>query len=540
MERLKPIHYFGLFTAAVLLGIAMLWIQPRSFYMDADYYYANGKNLAQGSGLWESFIWNFLDQPKTLPHPAFTYWMPAASLLAAGGMLITKSTTWIFARLPFILLYGIIPPFTAFLAFRLSKKKWTSFLAGGMTLCCGYYLKYVTQVDSVALCMVLGSLVVLLLAGEQTSLFVPLPPVVRYLLLGSVAGAMHLARADGILWLLFIYCWFIYQQVRQSHKNMQDGRQKSFLSAAYPILAISSGYLLITSFWYFRNLQIYQALLPPGGGKTLWLIDYNQLFTLHPENLTISGWLGSGLWAILRVRLNALLINLVTFIGVEGMVILIPFLIIGLRRNWRNSILPGACGLWAAYFVVMTLFFPFAGLRGGFIHSTAGFQPLLWALAAVGFSRWTEGIARKGKWTEKQSGSILGVELILILGIITVFFGTGLKFGLTPSEMPGYPEPKTYQKIDTFIRQTAGENSETILINNPPAYNAATGGEAVVIPDGTEEDLLSAARQFNARWLALDQNNFSGFEELYTNPYQNSNLSYRTTIDGIELFEIKP
>ena len=51
--------------------------------MDAEYYYAGGIRLAEGDGFTENFLWNYLDNPVGLPHPAFTYWMPFP--FSAGG-----------------------------------------------------------------------------------------------------------------------------------------------------------------------------------------------------------------------------------------------------------------------------------------------------------------------------------------------------------------------------------------------------------------------------------------------------------------------
>ena len=69
-----------IFLTAAALVVLMLAtaLQPAPGYMDAEYYYAGGLQLAAGRGFTQPFLWNYLDQPEGLPHPAFTYWMPAA------------------------------------------------------------------------------------------------------------------------------------------------------------------------------------------------------------------------------------------------------------------------------------------------------------------------------------------------------------------------------------------------------------------------------------------------------------------------------
>ena len=71
----------------VFLGVAVLEQVPG--YMDADYYYAMGLRIADNYGLSEPFLWNYLDDPQGIPHPAYTYWMPLAAVLAGIGIKLT-------------------------------------------------------------------------------------------------------------------------------------------------------------------------------------------------------------------------------------------------------------------------------------------------------------------------------------------------------------------------------------------------------------------------------------------------------------------
>ena len=80
---------------AVALFVAAF--QPAPGYMDADYYYAGGRQLATGHGFSESYLWNYLDDPTGLPHPSNAYWMPLASLLAAACISFGP-TSWSAAR----------------------------------------------------------------------------------------------------------------------------------------------------------------------------------------------------------------------------------------------------------------------------------------------------------------------------------------------------------------------------------------------------------------------------------------------------------
>ncbi len=71
--------------------------------MDAEYYYMTGQTIASGGGFTEMILWNYLDDPEGLPHPAHTYWMPSASIIAALGMFFNGSLQFPSAQIFFVL-----------------------------------------------------------------------------------------------------------------------------------------------------------------------------------------------------------------------------------------------------------------------------------------------------------------------------------------------------------------------------------------------------------------------------------------------------
>jgi hypothetical protein len=82
---LKPRIYLALWALGLALVLLAAAFQSVPGYMDAEYYYAGGLRLAEGSGFSEPFLWNYLNDPVGLPTPSHTYWMPLASILAALG-----------------------------------------------------------------------------------------------------------------------------------------------------------------------------------------------------------------------------------------------------------------------------------------------------------------------------------------------------------------------------------------------------------------------------------------------------------------------
>ena len=131
---MKFTHYIFLFLFGLGTVLVVALFQESPGYMDADYYYAGGLQLAQGHGFSEPFLWNYLDMPAGIPHPSHTYWMPFPSILAMLGILLTGDPSFSSGRLGFLLVAGLIPVVTGALAFSLSGKK--SHALTGWHACC--------------------------------------------------------------------------------------------------------------------------------------------------------------------------------------------------------------------------------------------------------------------------------------------------------------------------------------------------------------------------------------------------------------------
>src|SRR5918996_506068 len=185
-------HYLILFVIGLLVPLAVSRFQDLPGYMDADYYFAGGVQLAKGHGFTEPYLWNYWDDPAGLPHPSHTYWMPLASIVSALGMWLTGQSTYAAGRLPFILLSACVPLLTAALAFRVSQQTRLAIVSGLLSIFSLYYAPFMPVPDNYALFMLLGS-AFLLLAPRQEK-WIPVA-------LGAVAGLMTLARSDGLLWL---------------------------------------------------------------------------------------------------------------------------------------------------------------------------------------------------------------------------------------------------------------------------------------------------------------------------------------------------
>jgi hypothetical protein len=510
-----------LFLAFLGLAVAVIVaaFQSAPGYMDADYYYAGGVQLAAGHGFTEPYIWNFLDDPSGLPHPSHGYWMPLASILAAAGASLFGPASWSAARIGFLAVAACLPPLTAALAWSLTSRRDLAWTSGLLAVFSGFYLPYLATTDTFGLYMLFGGLFFLTVRR--------LPSTVNAFFIGLLAGLMHLSRADGLLWLVFAFiAVFLFRKPNQS-----------LLSVLYSLLSVLAGYLLVMTPWFLRNMTVFGSVLGPGGSKMLWLTSYDQIFSFPASGLTFSSWLQSGWSEILKVRLWALGLNLANAFSVQGVIFLWPLGLIGawyLRKEKRVLL---ALLAWFLTFAAMTVAFPFAGARGGFFHSGAATQTVWWALIPIGLDRVNEWGVRVLKWKPERARTVFPVIFValaaLLTGVITIGkLGTGSGWN---------QEADSYRDVNSFLVSHGVFGGEVVIVANPPGFWLASGHPAVSVPDGGAETVLAVAQIFDARVLVLEADSTpAALSDVYDHPNNFPGLTYLGEVEGARVFELQP
>src|SRR5436190_13445556 len=107
---MKKSDYVILSILQLLIILFVASYQTIPGNIDADYYFMGGLRLAQGHGFTENFIWNYLNDPASIPQPSHSYWLPLASILTALGMWSTGSQSFAAGRLAFIVLSVLVTP----------------------------------------------------------------------------------------------------------------------------------------------------------------------------------------------------------------------------------------------------------------------------------------------------------------------------------------------------------------------------------------------------------------------------------------------
>jgi len=508
----KPYLAVTLLTLLVLVILAGFQASPG--YMDAEYYYSMGLRIAKGKGLGEPFVWNYLTPVEAIPHPGFTYWMPVPAFISAVGLWITGWETFLGARWVHVLIAAFIPAIAMRIAWGLTSKNSTAVLAGALAVFPAFYSVFLGTTDSFGIIMLLGGIFFLVCKTDRGR--------EKFIGLGAICGLMHLTRADGLIWL-----------AAAGYGALLSNR-KRYLN----LLDVVVGYLIIMAPWFARNTVIFGSLMPSGTSRAFWLQEYNDLFTYYPQTLTFENWVSQGWTAIFEKIKTAGLANIKNALLVQGQVILTPFMLIGAWKHRQDRAVQGVFLAWLGVFLLMSIVFPFAGLRGGFTHSGAAFQPLLWALAGCGFYTIIGWGVKRRNWIQCKAGVIFGSALVMLVAIASIFIYHNRVIG------EDFRQPiweNAYQDasgIGVALEELGSSADELIMINNPPGFYAATGRSAIVIPNGGVEDLLAAGSDFGAKILVLERNHPQNLTALYNAPGEEDRLEYLGKWNHVAYFRL--
>ncbi|NIM95715.1 MAG: hypothetical protein GTO18_18600 [Anaerolineales bacterium] len=488
-------QHLVIFLIALMICIAAAWWIRSSGYMDADYYYVMASELASGNGFNQPFLWNYLDDPEGLPHPAFQYWMPLTSLVAALSQRIL-GLNFRSAQIPFILLAACIPVLTTWIAFRLHGDRRMAIEAGLLAALPGFFLPFWVTTDSFVIYGVIGAFVLLIMSeGVEKGGFI------RWLIAGLLVGLAHLTRADGLLFLgLGIIAILL-------------SAKRKWLGFA----GLFAGYILVMSPWWLINYQMVGTPLSEGTSRVLWTLTYDELFSYPASLLTFDRWIESGFVEILLTRLNALWMNTRSLLLVNGLVILLPLMILG-GYKYRDKPLIRLTGLYLIIvFLAMSLIFPFAGARGGYFHSSMAVMPVLWALAPIGLRQAVEFGVRVRGWDRSQAVGIFSVAVITIAALVTLGIYIARVFGSDFSSPVWLASDGVYKEATNRLRDLAPEPG-IVAVNNPPGFYRISVMPAVVIPDGDPMVLWDVIKTFDVDWVLLDSNRPQGLQQLYDDP----------------------
>jgi hypothetical protein len=522
-----------LLSLAIRTIVAAFIVHPG--YMDSAYYASGALRLAQGAGFSEPFIWNYLGDPATIPHPGFLYWMPLPSILAAVPALVFPDSFFAL-QLPFVVLsallplvaYGLARQFTPHLASPggrgispplasprggelVNQGRRLAWGAGLLVVFSGFFFPYWTLPETFALFALIGSLA-LWLAGrpaaerEGGKIYAG-----RWLLVGLLTGLAHLTRADGILLLpIVVLAPLASRRPRGVPSPKAPAPRVAFRVSRLAIrraLLVILGYLLALTPWFARNLVVIGTPLSPSGTRTIWLTNYDDLFC-YDCDLSLSSYLAWGWGNILGAKLSALWINFQRFLAEDCLVFLLPFAAMGICRLRRHLAVALATMYLLLIYLAHSLVFTFPGWRGGFFHASGAVLPFLYVAALEGLDGAVLWVARRRRtWTYQQARMAFGVAAIVMAIALSGYMAW--------KKLPAWRRADvTYRSIDTWLT-SEGISHATVMTGDPPAFWYHTRRPAVVVPNADVRTLLTVCDRYGVEYVVLEENHPAELEGLY-------------------------
>jgi hypothetical protein len=413
----------------------------------------------------------------------------------------------------------------AALAYSVSRQTRLAMTSGFLSIFSMYYAAFMPVPDNYALFMIFGCTFLLLAPRREKWISIAL---------GALAGLLTLARSDGLLWLGLAGLTIMWKSSVD-----ENGIRRTFaqwLRLIMPAgLLVLLGYFLVMGGWHIRNLNLFGSFMTPGGGRLLWLENYNQTFIYPPEALTRDGFLQAGWNAALQDRISAFSANFGNTFAAQGEIFLFPLIVLGLwqlRHDLRTRI---AVIGWLILFVVMTFVFPFAGSRGSFFHAGAAFQPFWWVAAPVGLD-WLLSWARsRGRFTDKNAPVFFQVILVLLAVIVTGYL---VNFRVISS---GWAKDDIiYPAVEEKLLESGISSGDVVIVRNPPGYFIASRRRSISLPFGDESTILAVAEKFGASYLVLEKGGtFDSIQDLYDHPEGNPSFIYLGEVNNARLYRIQ-
>jgi len=445
--------YGRLYVLALVVRLALAWPVAGPSYFDSAYYANAAGSLVAGHGLTDQIIWNYLDDPTSLPRPSHLYWLPLNAWLAAAGLLLNG---WRGVQAVFIAVSALLVPTAAYLAWSLWRRRDYAIVAGLLALCSGPYTGYWGSAPDSFAPFALAVAGAILAAADE-----------RWALAGVATGLAALTRADGLLIGVVVG---VFALARRYWRG-------AGLLAATCLLTLAP--------WWARDWLVAGTPFPGGGLKTLWLRDYEELFYLGQE-LSLCRYLAWGLGPLLASKLQAGLYN-VYVIGGGPWPWLAPCAILGAWAKRDDRRVRLALGYGLALWLVMTLGFTLPAQHGSAFHSASAL--VVWQAACVpgGIAAVMRWLARRWpRWDPTRFTRFFLVRLTALAVVVSLtqyglIWLRIIRPELTPAGWINHGQD-AYQVVNRWLSEQGIPATKPVLVRDPPLFYYATGRRAVVLP----------------------------------------------------------
>ncbi|MBK8021344.1 MAG: glycosyltransferase family 39 protein [Chloroflexi bacterium] len=457
-------------AAAIVFGIV-----GAPSYTDAYYHFNAAHRLAAGQGLTDPYIWTYIGAASALPMPSHLYWMPMTSVLSGVSMtLLNAPGSYVAAQVPLMLLFWLTACVGYVLGWRLGGSGRHAWVSGLLTLLSPFFVRYWGATDTFAPYAFFGSACLLL-----TGAAIQRPRLWLWAGCGALAALAHLTRADGLLLLLVAA---VFALTSNAALRTRLGH----------LVVLVAAYLAVMSPLLVRNLQAIGAPLPLGGTQAIWFREYNDIFS-YPPDASMERFFADGPALLWETRREALVNNLATVIAVEGVVVLLPLMLLGLWRRRRDRFLHPFVLYALGMHLAMTFIFPYPGYRGGLLHSAAALIPFWSALAVIGLDSAVEWLSRRRRgWRTGTAASFFSAGMVLLAAALAVFYASSGRVA------PASETPALYAELQAVLPEGV-----RVLFDDVPELYYFTGLGGATLPNSPPAAILEIARQYDIDFLVL-------------------------------------
>jgi len=476
----------GLFAAALLVRVAVGVAFAGPAYPDSYYYVHVAQQLAAGQGFSAAYIWNLDDvaggllASGTLPVPANGYWMPLAELVQVP-FIWALGANWVAAGLPMWLIGAAAAPLTYWIGRDAAFEASPALVAGLLAAVPGGLTPFFGQPDNFGLFMTLGALSLWLCArglrGDRRAFAIG----------GGVVGLAALARADGVLLGLPFLLAFVLESL--------PGRRRVIGWMAG--IGCAALFALVVGPWLLRQLDVYGSLSPAAsGGRLLWLIDYQQLFSLSNQP-SADSWLSQGIGPLLASRIGGFISASGLFVVLPLVVVLAPFAVVGAWQHRRDRAFAPFYVYAVALLAANGLLFAVLVPHGTFIHSAVALLPHTFLLVSAGVMATVAWVAaRRMSWDIRRA---------------TVAFGYGAVIvalaGAVQQTVSTVGQWSTVRSLEVRLAMPlrTAPVTDRVMSADPGAYHYLTGHPGIVTPNDDLTTIETVARLYDVRWLILER-----------------------------------
>ena len=467
--------YLLLTILALAVGIGFSFAQQPS-YGDAFYYAVGARTLAEGGGFNQPFLWNYIGDPSSIVVPSHTYWMPIPSMLGAIGMRLA-GMTYLAAQIPFVILLVGMGMLSAWLAYTLTGSRRVVWLTVIVVMFGGFYGHFWGMTSSFTPYAVFGSACLVSLG-----LGLRKPRWYWFSLAGGLVAFAHLTRADGVLLLgcgVSALAWMGLSRHISLRQMMGYGG------------ALVASYLLCMLPWLLFNWARLGTPLPIGGTVGIWITEIDDL-ARYPRDVEWHDLFSDGGQTFLQTRLEAFTNNLLIFFGIEGAIILTPFMLIGASKRYNDRLLIPFF-IYALYLHgFMTFVFAVPGFNGSLIHSSSALWMFWVVLGWEGLDHTIAWVAkRRQTWNQTQAQNFFSIGLATLIVGMSIFVAI-LRRPLNPSS-----------ELYPYLQQALPPDA-VVMIYDPSQLYYYTRLSGVVLPHEQPHVIQVIAQRYGVDYLVLE------------------------------------